>query len=57
MSTAKQSVKIGVWYIRGKKRKKQKGARIPLGIFASVAGPILSEVRFLKNRFLKKSDF
>ena len=57
MSTAKQSVKIGVWYIGGKKRKKQKGARIPLGIFASVAGPILSEVRFLKNRFLKKSDF
>ena len=44
MSTAKQSVKIGVWYIGGKKRKKQKGTRIPLGIVASVAGPILSEV-------------
>ena len=36
--------KKGVWYIGGKKRKKQKGKRIPLGIIASVAGPILSEV-------------
>ena len=41
----KQSVKKGIWYIGGKRRKrKQKGGAIPLGILASVGGPILGEI-------------
>ena len=32
-----------MWYIGGKKRKQQGGA-IPIGLIASVAGPILGEI-------------
>ena len=32
-----------MWYIGGKKRKQQ-GSAIPIGLIASVAGPILGEI-------------
>ena len=44
MPRGKQSVKKGVWCIGGKKRKKQKGGAIPIGLIASLAGPILGEI-------------
>ena len=44
MPRGKQSVKKGIWYIGGKKRKKQKGGAIPIGLIASLAGPILGEI-------------
>ena len=49
MSRGKQSVKKGVWYIGGKKKKKnlkktQKGKGIPFGLIASLAAPVLGEV-------------
>ena len=45
MSRGKQSVRKGVWYIGGKKRrKKQKGKGFPIGLLASVGLPILSEI-------------
>ena len=44
MPRGKQSVKKGVWYIGGKKRKKQKSGAIPIGLIASLAGPILGEI-------------
>ena len=39
-------MKNGVWYIGGKKRKKQKqnGGAISFGLIASLTGPILGEV-------------
>ena len=39
-------MKKGVWYIGGKKRKKQKqnGGAISFGLIASLTGPILGEV-------------
>ena len=45
----KQSVKKGIWYIRGKyirapKRKRQKGGAIPLGLLTSIGAPILGEI-------------
>ena len=41
MPRGKQSVKKGVWYLGGKKQKKQKGGAIPIGLIASLDGPIL----------------
>ena len=38
----RQSIKKGVWHIGG--RKRQKGGAFPLGLVASLAGPILGEV-------------
>ena len=45
----KQSVRKGIWYIGGKrkrapKRKKQKGGAIPFGLLASIGAPILREI-------------
>ena len=43
----KQSVRKGVWYIGGKKRryiKKQRGKGIPFRLIASAAAPFLGEV-------------
>ena len=42
----KQSVRKGVWYTGGKKRRyrKQRGRGIPLGLIASAAAPFLGEV-------------
>ena len=39
----KQYMKKGVWYIGGKKRK-QKGGALPLGLLASIGGPILGQI-------------
>ena len=45
MSRGKQSVRKGVWYIGGKKRrKKQKGKGFAIGLLASVGLAILSEI-------------
>ena len=45
MSRGKQSVKKGVWYIGGRKKKKrQKGKGIPFGLIASLVAPVLGEV-------------
>ena len=45
MDRGKQVVKKGVWYIDGKrKRKNQKGGTIPPGLIASFAGPLLGEI-------------
>ena len=38
----RQSIKKGVWHIGG--RKRQRGGAFPLGLVASLAGPILGEV-------------
>ena len=38
----KQSIKKGFWHIGG--RKKQRGDAFPIGLVASLAGPILGEV-------------
>ena len=38
----KQSIKKGVWHIGG--RKRQRGGAFPLGLVASLAGPISREV-------------
>ena len=43
MTRGKQYVKKGVWYIGGKKRK-QKGAGIPIGLLASIGAPILGQI-------------
>ena len=43
----KQSVKRGVWYIGGRRRKRrgQKGAFLPIaGLLGSVAAPLISEI-------------
>ena len=43
----KQSVRKGVWYIGGKRRrysKRQRGGAIPFGLIASAAAPFLGEV-------------
>ena len=37
----RQSIKKGVWHIGG--RKRQRGGAFPLGLVASLAGPILGE--------------
>ena len=46
MKRGKQTVKKGIWYIGGKKRKnkKQKGSAIPFGLIASLAAPVLGEI-------------
>ena len=46
MPRGKQVVKKGRWDIRGgqRKKRKQQGKRIPFGLVASVATPILSEI-------------
>ena len=38
----RQSIRKGVWHIGG--RKRQRGGPFPLGLIASLAGPILREV-------------
>ena len=43
MTRGKQYVKKGVWYIGGKKRK-QKGAGLPIGLLTSIGAPILGEI-------------
>ena len=46
----KQSVRKGVWYIGGRKRRgrkiyrKQRGKGLPLGLIASAAAPFLGEI-------------
>ena len=49
MNRGKQSVKKGIWHIGGRyiyiKKRKQKGGAIPIGLIASLAGPILGEGR------------
>ena len=42
----KQSIRKGVWHIRGKKQciKRQRGKGIPFGLIASAAASILGEV-------------
>ena len=42
----KQSVKKGVWYNGGKKRRyrKQRGEGLPIGLIASAAAPFLREI-------------
>ena len=54
----KQSVRKGVWYIGGRKRKgrkiyrKQRGKGLPLGLIASAAVPFIGEIAkplFKKN--------
>ena len=52
----KQSVRKGVWYIGGKKRrysKKQRGRGIPFGLIASAAATFLGKVTkaLLKKMF------
>ena len=46
MNRGKQVVKKGIWHIGAKKRKrkKQKGGGIPLGLLASFAGPAIGEI-------------
>ena len=43
MTRGKQYIKKVVWYIGGKKRK-QKGAGIPIGLLVSIGAPILGEI-------------
>ena len=43
MTRGKQYVKKGFWYIWGKKRK-QKGAGLPIGLLATIGAPILGEL-------------
>ena len=43
MTRGKQYVKKGFWYIGGKKRK-QKGAGLPIGLLAMIGAPILGEL-------------
>ena len=43
MTRGKQYVKKGFWYIGGKKRK-QKGAGLPIGLLATIGAPILGEL-------------
>ena len=43
MSRGKQSVKKGIWYIGGKKRR-QKGGAIPIGLLAFIGAPIIGEI-------------
>ena len=48
MNRGKKSVKKGIWHIGGRyiyKKRKQKGGAIPIGLIASLAGPILGEGR------------
>ena len=51
----KQSVRKGVWYTGGKKRRyrKQRGRGTPLGLIAPAAAPFLGEVAklLLKKMF------
>ena len=59
MIRAKQSVKKGVRYIGGKKKKKRKqtGKGILLGVIALVAGPILSEVaKPISKKYLEEES-
>ena len=47
MNRGKQTVKKGVWYIGGKRKKrnrKQKGGAFPIRLIASLAGPLLGEI-------------
>ena len=44
MTRGKQYIKKGVWYIGKKKKRKQKGAGIPIGLLASIGAPILGEI-------------
>ena len=47
MDRGKQVVKKGVWYIGGKRKKKEKtkkGGAIPLGLIASFARSLLGEI-------------
>ena len=45
MPRGKQSIKKGIWHVRGKrKRKTQKGKGFPIGLLASVGVLILSEI-------------
>ena len=58
MNRGKQVVKV-IWHIGGKtrKRKKQKGGAIPLGLLASFAGPVIGEIGkpiFKKNTRKRK---
>ena len=55
MPRGKQVVKKGVWYISGKKKKrKQKGKGLPIGLIASAAAPFLGEIAKCKADIQKK---
>ena len=55
----KQSVRKGVWYLGGRKRRgrkiyrKQRGKGVPVGLIASAAAPFLGEITkpLFKNFF------
>ena len=40
----RQSIKKGVWHIGGKRKRRQRRGAFPLGLVASLAGPLLGEV-------------
>ena len=40
----RQSIKKGGWHIGGKRKRRQRGGAFPLGLVASLAGPLLGEV-------------
>ena len=40
----RQSIKKGVWHIGGRRKRRQRGGAFPLGLVASLAGPLLGEV-------------
>ena len=40
----RQSIKKGVWHIGGNRKRRQRGGAFPLGLVASLAGPLLGEV-------------
>ena len=40
----RQSIKKGVWHIGGRRKRRQRGSAFPLGLVASLAGPLLGEV-------------
>ena len=51
MTRGKQSVKKGIWHLRGRKRKikprikkRQQGKGFPRGLLASAAAPLLGEI-------------
>lgn len=44
MPVGKQIIKKGICHIGGKKKRSLKGGAFPIGLLASVAGPILGTV-------------
>ena len=46
-----ESLKKGIWYLGGKRRKRRKGGAFPFGLIASAAAPLVREV--VKSIFKK----